>query len=101
VKAIVAQAFAVASAAVADALAEVRALLPMLPPVAQGPVESALTLVTAQLGMVEGLLAEVLDLVGSPSVGGQPTGGLVGGILEGVGSLLDSLLGQAPLGTRR
>ncbi len=96
IQAIVAQAFAAASAYIDTALTQVEAILPLLPAIAQGPVKAVLGLVTSQIAGIQKLITQVLGMV-LPAAGatGAPAAGGLGGLIPGLGGGfgLDKILG--------
>jgi hypothetical protein len=91
---IVQTALQTATGAVQMALAQVEALLPSLPAIAQGPVRMALTMVSDIMDMVTGTLGSLLPGAGAATGSGAPQlGGLISGPLSAVQGLLGSLLG--------
>ena len=95
---IVSAAFNTATTAIQAALGTVNAILPTMPTVAQGPIQSVLGMVTSILNTVLGQFTPGSGGTsgGTPTSGGLAGGitGIVGGVLNQIQSLLGSLFGN-------
>jgi len=88
---IVSTAMQAVTSALDTAMNQIAAIVPTLPAMAQGPVQSALSLVQGVLNMVTGQIGSFLP--GGSSSPGSGTGDLAGGILGQMSGLISQLLG--------